>query len=206
MKEKNKKKKRNKIGIIIMAVGLVMVMGAIALFAFNSYSDHKAAVLSQKVIELIEDEGGTTETEDNETDPESDDMPTVTVDGIEYIGTISIPALDVNLPVQAEWSLDRLKISPCRYKGKVSDGSLIICAHNYRSHFGRFRVLNEGADIYFTDVNNHVYSYKVTEKYNLSEYDVDKMEQSSYWDLTLFTCIYSGSQRITLRCVRTENS
>ena len=182
-----------------MAVGLIMVMGAISLFAFNFYSDKKAEELSDKVVELIDQ--GLTETvkSDSGTD---DEMPTVTVDGIEYIGTISIPALNVNLPVQAEWSLDRLKISPCRYKGKIADGTLIICAHNYRSHFGRFRILNEGDKVYFTDVNNHTYSYKVTEKYNLSEYDVDKMEQPSNWDLTLFTCIYSGSKRITVRCVR----
>ena len=199
MKEKNEKKKRNKAGIIIMAVGLIMVMGAISLFAFNFYSDKKAEELSDKVVELIDQ--GLTETVklDSGTD---DKMPTVTVDGIEYIGTISIPALNVNLPVQAEWSLDRLKISPCRYKGKIADGTLIICAHNYRSHFGRFRILNEGDKVYFTDVKNHTYSYTVTEKYNLSEYDVDKMEQPSNWDLTLFTCIYSGSKRITVRCVR----
>ena len=41
-------------------------------------------------------------------------MPTVTIDGYDYIGYVEAPVLGLKLPVMAEWDYDRLKIAPCR--------------------------------------------------------------------------------------------
>ena len=48
------------------------------------------------------------------------------------------------------------------------------------------------------------YTYTVSEIELVNGYDVEQMKQNDGWDLTLFTCNYSGRQRITLRCVRTD--
>ena len=54
----------------------------------------------------------------------------IRIDDNYYIGTIYIPSLDIELPVMSEWSYPSLKLSPCRYKGSISEGNLIIAAHN----------------------------------------------------------------------------
>ena len=41
----------------------------------------------------------------------------VEIDGNEYVGEISIPAIGIDLPVMSEWSYPRLKIAPCRQFG-----------------------------------------------------------------------------------------
>lgn len=126
------------------------------------------------------------------------------IDGVEYIGVISIPSYNINLPVQSDWSLDKLSDSPCRYSGSVNSGSLIICAHNYQSHFGKLKYIDVGEKIRFTDMMGMVYTYDVSEIDLLGEYSVDEMKHNDGWDLTLFTCNYGGMQRITLRCIRSE--
>ena len=44
-------------------------------------------------------------------------MPTAQIDGYDYIGTLTIPALELELPVMAQWDYDRLTIAPCRQFG-----------------------------------------------------------------------------------------
>ena len=39
------------------------------------------------------------------------------LDGRSYLGLITIPTLELQLPVQNEWSYPNLKISPCRMQG-----------------------------------------------------------------------------------------
>ena len=41
-------------------------------------------------------------------------MTEVEIDGNLYIGYISIPALNKELPVMSTWSYPKLKIAPCR--------------------------------------------------------------------------------------------
>ena len=45
------------------------------------------------------------------------EMTTVEVEGRDYIGVLSIPAVERELPVMAQWSYAGLKIAPGRYSG-----------------------------------------------------------------------------------------
>ena len=47
-------------------------------------------------------------------------MPTAEVEGYDYIGVLSIPVLDLELPVMDSWSYPQLKLSPCRYEGSAA--------------------------------------------------------------------------------------
>ncbi|MCR4595100.1 MAG: sortase [Clostridiales bacterium] len=131
---------------------------------------------------------------------QNNEEPLIYVDGQAYIGFISIPSLDIKLPVQADWSLKQLKISPCRYTGRACDGSLIVCAHNYQSHFGKLKYLNPGEKIIFTDCLGKEYVYRIDSSALIGAYDIEEMKNDDGWDLTLFTCTYGGRQRVTLRC------
>ena len=130
------------------------------------------------------------------------EMPTVEIDGVEYIGTLTIPALGLELPIVSAWSDALLDLAPCRYTGSAYLGDLIIAGHNYRGHFGSLYRLAPGDEVQFTDAAGNVFSYAVSEIQELPGTALEEMEAGD-WDLTLFTCTLSRTSRVTIRCQRT---
>jgi len=200
---------KNKRGYIFMFLGVLLVIGAAALSFYNYYDDKRAGEATSEVYDqlydIIETNMQGAGSSQGNAPVITEDMKTETINGREYIGVISIPAMNVELPVQSSLNDEKLRYSPCRYKGNVIEGSFIIAAHNYRTHFGRLGTLSEGDKVIFTDVDGHSYHYTVMETYYLNSSSVDEMEASGNWDLTLFTCTYGNRQRITVRCIRAEN-
>lgn len=125
---------------------------------------------------------------------------TLTLGGAEWLGWLSIPSLELELPVQAEWSYLALKTSPCRYAGTPEAG-LVIAAHNYEQHFARLNLLTAGDTVEFTDVSGTAHRYTVMQVETLAPTAVEEMTGGD-WNLTLFTCTYSGQARVTVRCVK----
>ena len=123
------------------------------------------------------------------------------IDSDWYIGILTIPTLQVEVPIFSEYVFDQLPYTPCRYAGSYLTDNMIVAAHNYDSHFGRIRKLDSGDRIDFTDVTGTVYHYQVIQTEILPDTAVEEMEQGN-WDLTLFTCTLSGTQRVTVRCER----
>ena len=133
------------------------------------------------------------------------EMPVTEVDGTAYIGVLTIPALDLALPVQSEWSYPALRRTPCRYSGSAYRDNLILLAHNYESHFGRLKSLSPGDAVLFTDADGNEFAYEVLELEMLRPTAVEDMTAGD-WDLTLFTCTLGGQARVTVRCLRTDRS
>lgn len=146
----------------------------------------------------------TEETREPEELPEIPDIydPTMTevlIYGYPYIGYLSVPDLELALPIISEWSYPRFQIAPCRVSGTVLEKNLVLGAHNYPSHFGRLSQLSRGADIYFTDMDDNAYHYQVADIEILQPNDIDLLTAGEY-PLTLFTCTYGGKTRVTIRC------
>lgn len=127
------------------------------------------------------------------------EMAEVEMDGYDYIGYISMPTIDLELPIMSEWDYKRLKVAPCRYMGSVKGDDLVLLAHNYKKHFGKIRRLEAGDIVSFTDVDGVTTNYEVVSLVTLQPTDVEKVSASGY-DLTLFTCTYGGSTRVTVYC------
>lgn len=123
------------------------------------------------------------------------------IDGYEYIGYISVPSLQLELPVMAQWDYTRLKIAPCRYYGSVGEDDLVIAAHNYPSHFGMLSTLKKDDEVFFTDMEGITHRYEVDAVDVLAPEALEEMTGAGY-DLTLFTCTYGGTNRVTVRCFR----
>ena len=126
-----------------------------------------------------------------------------------YCGYLTIPALELELPVQSGWSYPALKQSPCRVSGSAGTNDLIIAAHNYPAHFGRIGTLNAGDTIIFTDTQGTAYPFAVSYIEIIDGTEVDRMYsgESEEWDLTLYTCTIGGVSRVTVRADRiTEES
>lgn len=127
------------------------------------------------------------------------DMPSVEIDGRNYVGILEIPSIGVELPVLEMWSYPGLKIAPGRYMGTPYKNNFIIAAHNYDSHFGHIKDLIAGDDIIFTDMDGNIFRYKVASVDTLAPTAVEEM-RSGGWPMTLFTCTLGGQMRVTVRC------
>ena len=207
---------RNKNGLVCMTLGLLLLLAAGGLTGYNMWDENRAdqsAGIAFRALQASIDRTGETELPEEilpayQIDPRVE-MPVEEVDGNYYVGTISIPALDLELPVLNEWSHPNLKIGPCRYYGSAYLNNMIIAAHNYKRHFGQLASLTVGDLIRFTDMDGNVFQYSVAAMEQLRPNQTrDMLDANSYggYDLTLFTCTIGGQQRLTVRCVREEQA
>lgn len=193
---------------ILIGVGLLLIAAALALVAYNIADAQRAAKSAAQALEALEQASPAVSAAEPDAvpayvaDPDME-MPTVTVEGNDYIGQMDIDALGLSLPVISEWSYPALKVAPCRYTGSAYQDNMIIAAHNYSSHFGRLSQLSAGDAVRFTDVDGNVFTYTVSQIEDLPGTAIEEM-QAGDWDLTLFTCTLGGRTRVTVRCTRAD--
>lgn len=132
------------------------------------------------------------------------EMPVMEIDGNYYIGVLTIPALDLSLPVMEDWDEEKLKISPCRYAGSLYEKNLVIAGHNYQRHFSGIRTLPVGSEIMFNDADGNEFHYTVVASDVMNPDEKDRMLEDGAWDLTLFTCNYGLGTRYAVRCQMEE--
>lgn len=131
------------------------------------------------------------------------ELPVTEIDGYGYVGYLSIPKLELELPVMSEWDYARLKIAPCRQFGSSRTDDLVIAAHNYKKHFGHLKDLEAGDEVGFTDMEGIENLYEVIRVETLKPTEVDAVQNSDH-DLVLYTCTYGGKTRVTVFCDRQE--
>ena len=205
---------RNK-GTSMILLGLLLIAVALFLTAYNLYDEQRAEQSALQVIDRLEDYLPLEVPTEASTEPIVEqapmpndapdyvlcpdmEMPVETINGIDYIGVLQIPSLELELPIASEWNYPKLKTAPCRYSGSAYLNNMIICAHNYSSHFGKLKNLSEEDVATFTDMAGNVFIYKMVERETLNPSDIEEMEDGD-WDLTLFTCTVGGKTRVTIR-------
>ena len=202
---------RNKITKIMIITGIVCVLASLSLFVYNKIVSDRAERFAEKIVRQLRDI--TLTKSDTATDSETPDdaqtyeetgaveLKTVEIDGYSFIGILSIPVLELELPVMSEWNYDNLSVAPCRYSGSPASDDFVIAAHNYSSNFGFIDRLKKGDPVTFTDLYGRRTDYRVELIDTLSSTDVKNMTAGEY-DLTLFTCTPSGQARVTVRLNR----
>ncbi len=211
---------RAKFGSLFMVLGIVLLLGAASLFVYNEREAQEAEKSTQELLPLLIQQ--IEEDNLNDSSDEADaplaglDLPTaylepkdfvmkeLEIDGNDYIGYLSIPRLGLDLPIMSQWDYPSLKIAPCRYYGTVKGEDLVLMAHNYDKHFGRLSELSEGDSIIFVDIKGDVTAYEVVARDVLAATAIEEMTSGTY-DLTLFTCTYSGQDRVTVFCDKISN-
>lgn len=210
---------RVKRGSVPIILGLLLIAAALCVAVYNVWENRSAARHSEEAVSVLtgqipeepsalplEDEavsGGEVEIPDHILAPDME-MPVLPMDGMDYIGILELPALNLTLPVISEWSYPALKLAPCRFSGSAYQDDMVIAAHNYRTHFSRLSELPEGSRVTFTDTDGNRFDFEVALKETLPPTAVEEMT-SGEWDLTLFTCTYDGRSRFTVRCERLED-
>lgn len=207
---------RRKFGILCMLTGAALVLGAFFLFVHNQKETRDAEAHAESLIPIIQEEiTQALQTVSAEQmvpentpvellQPEDLIMTEKVINGYAYIGYLTIPELNLELPVMSNWDSSRLQISPCRFTGTLRGKDLVIMAHNYTSHFGRLSKLSEGSKIHFMDMDGNLWVYSVVAMDILDAEAVEEMTAGEY-DLTLFTCAPNRTQRITVRCNITDS-
>ena len=220
--EKNSRKQE---GLFLITIGLLLIAAALFLVSYNLYDELRAEQAAKQAATQLDAYLPAEAAPEAPTDPVEDqdplvrdertvipdyvlspnmEMPVETINGIDFIGVLRIPALELELPIISEWNYPNLKTAPCRYSGSAYLNNLIICGHNYISHFGNLKNLWEGDIATFTDMDGNVFTYKMVERETLLPTSIDVME-SGDWDLTLFTCTVDGQSRVTIRFELEEN-
>lgn len=199
------RRNKRKPGFVVSAFGVLCLAAALVLTCRNLWDDFNAGNKADNIVNQLDNNTKNLEEDiqkmpDYTLNPDME-MPVVTIDGIDYIGTITMESLNIKLPVAADLNYQNLKKTPCRYTGTPYKNDLVIAAHNYTSHFGKLRDLSLNDKVEFIDVEGNVFEYQVAEIEILQPWEVQEMT-SSEWDLSLFTCTVSGKSRITVRCVR----
>ena len=132
------------------------------------------------------------------------DSPRFVIVGDEaYIGVLSIPALNLSLPVNRDMSDAALKKTPCRYSGSIEKNTLVIAAHRISKHFGKIESLSAGDPVYIVDTDGLTRRYRVVGFETVDPSDSSHVAYSGY-SLTLFTCTYGGKARVVTRCALDE--
>lgn len=193
---------RKAIGIGCVILGVVCLIVSVGFVIFNHLEDKKAQETSQVVLHsaqhaIEETDQSVPKAETEELNPE---MSTIIVDGYDCIGILSIPVLELELPIFTGWSYEKLKIAPCHYYGSYISGDFVIAGHNYKAHFGRLSELQPQDLIIFTDAEGTIHQYEVFLLETLTANATKEMISSGF-DLSLYTCTPGGSNRVTVRCL-----
>ncbi len=197
-----------KTGIIFVTAGAVLMMSALSLILYNMYDEYRSAKEAEIMLDGIQSAISEQITEDlnsaiEEMNQLSPEMPVVEIDGYGYIGYLSIPQIELELPVMNKWSYSRLKMAPCRHFGSSRTDDLVIAAHNYKSFFKRLHELEVGSEVFFTDMDGIVNTYSVTKMETLDPTAVEEVQKSGH-DLVLYTCTPGGATRVVAFCDRVE--
>lgn len=198
-----------RLGIVCIAVGVLLLCASLGLLCYNTWESRSAMEASDSVLTQIREEarvetpGAEDPYEDRVAafDETAKEMTVKQIDGYDYIGYLSIPAFELELPVMSEWDYPRLKIAPCRQYGSTKTDDLVIAAHNYPSHFGSLSRLLAGDLLTFTDMDGDVVLYEVVGIEILEPTQVEAVKNSDF-DLVLYTCTYGGENRVAAFCSR----
>lgn len=207
---------KKRVGIAFLVTGAALLIAALLLFLHNEREDALAGeaagtalsaiqeAIDEKSIPPMLDLSGedTEETEaTEETIPEPTELTVVNIDGHDYIGYISIPNFELELPVMADWSMEKLQIAPCLQYGSPLTDDAVIAGHNYKQHFRALHEIEKGEHLTFTDMTGYTIAYNVVDVKTIDPRSVYEVINSEY-DLTLYTCTNGGASRVIVSCNR----
>lgn len=210
---------RRAIGTVLITLGIVLVAAALIFTGITVWNEERSGENARQALEQLRQElpqatpsapqrpqvtaPVTPLPEDPAQEESLKAMPEVIIDGVPYVGYLSIPALNLELPVIGESNEENLEIAPCRFYGTAYQKNFVIGGHRYRRHFRKLSTLGYGEKLSFTDMDGKVFTYEVTETEILQPYQAEYL-CSGDWDLSLYTCTPGGLTRVVMRCLLAE--
>ena len=208
---------RSRRGVALILAGVICLLSAAGFAVYNVLDAKRAERTAAEGLAALMEEIGRSGADESDgsgeggSDPSGTpantypsqtprELKTVEKDGNVYVGIIEVPSLGLSLPVLYEWNYDNLRVAPCRYAGSCYTGDMVLCAHNYVSHFGPLLSVDIGAEVTFTTVSGETFRYVVVNRETLRPGETERLVTADSWQLTLFTCYLGGTTRCVIRC------
>ena len=176
------KQKRSVVQKICLLAGIGLIAAAVAVMALwqwgVSSSEQKAEEYVNTIRSLIPEPQGAALEELGD-----DMMPSLSLDGKDFVGIIEIPRYDSVLPVCLEWG--HSSKYPCCFSGSIYDGTMQIGATSNKGQYDFYREISVGDEITFTDMVGNKFAYEVTDIHYSKNTDQTALESENA-DLTLF--------------------
>ena len=159
--ETKDKKTKIKNYIIILTTSTLSMVLFLSVFLVNLFEQNKQNEFSESLANNYKVYKLFAEANDNIILLQDDDI----------YGNIIIPNLNINYPFFYGFSDELLKLSPCRFYGKIPNekSNLCLLGHNYNDDrfFGKLNKLSIGDTILIEDLNNNSFNYTVFEKFEV---------------------------------------
>ncbi len=212
--------KYSKVLTVILVIVIIAILG---LLGFLGYDWYRKYFLEQEALDFVDNY--TAEVTDNEDTNTSDENTTATnpIDSIEktntvsgsgnemptykgfnVVGTIEIPAIDIEYPILQKVSKSSLETSVAMLYGAGINqvGNTVIIGHNYRNglFFSNNKRLNNGDKIYVTDNSKNRLTYTIYNKFETTPEDASfySRDTAGKPEITLSTCNDDSSKRLII--------
>lgn len=129
------------------------------------------------------------------------------IEGIEVVGKLEIPKINLTTYMLAETTKETLNKSVTKLCGpKVNGvGNLCVTGHNYHNDkmFGNLKKLENGDDIYVTDMKGNTIKYIVQDMYKVYPNEIDCLSQETNGErqITLITCTTGAIKRLIVKAI-----
>ena len=214
--------KYSKVLTVILVVVIVAILGLLGFLGYDWYQkyflENDALAFVENYTEDAEDATDDTNTTDENsgaTNPidsiektntvsgsSGNEMPTYK--GFNVVGTIEIPAINLEYPILEKVSRSSLETSVAMLYGAGINqvGNTVIIGHNYRNglFFSNNKRLNNGDKIYITDNSKNRLTYTIYDKFETTPEDASfySRDTGGVPEITLSTCNDDSSKRLII--------
>ena len=216
--------KYSKLLTVILVIVIIAILGLLGFLGYDWYQkyflENDALAFVENYTDKVEDtnkentvsDENTTGTATNPIDSiernntisgsSGNKMPTYK--GFNVVGTIEIPAIDLNYPILEKVNKSSLETSVAFLYGAGINqvGNSVIVGHNYRNglFFSNNKKLNIGDTVYITDNSKNRLTYKIYDKFETSPEDADfySRDTNGVPEVTLSTCNDDSSTRLII--------
>lgn len=218
--------KYSKVLTVILVIVIVAILG---LVVFLGYDWYKKYFLENEALEFVENYSENTDKQNDENKNNSendgnkgnasnpiDDITSVgnsqsnsskklpQYKGFNVVGTIQIPAINLNYPILETVSKNSIETSVAMLYGAGINkvGNTVIIGHNYRNglFFSNNKKLKNGDKIYITDNDGNKLTYTIYNKFETSPDDADfyNRDTNGKPEITLSTCTDDSKARLII--------
>lgn len=185
-----KKSIKRYLAIICICAGILLIIGSVAMIIADRYEKKKNREYSAEILSRIH--SSMPESGDSAEDLNIFSAASLSIDGVDYTGILSIPSLDIEFPITAAYDVSSVAV----YRLSEQDAPLVLSC-NDRS-WSAVADASVGDRMAVTDMRGCTREYTVAEITRVSSYEAPSGVSSDDGSLTLVTV--SNGAYVLLRC------
>lgn len=214
--------KYSKLLTILLIIGIIVIVGVIGFLAFNFINNYYINKDAKDEVERFEGEVNNNTSNTTQNEMLNDVAPTIGIEniisntnnssdsnqrmykGFPMVGTIQIPAINLEYPVLEVASKSAIEVAVAVYDGPGlnQSGNTTIVGHNYRNgtFFSDNKKLAEGDKIYITDNAGTKIEYIIYKTITTSPEDSSYLDRDTAGkrEISLLTCTDDTKSRLVI--------